>query len=102
MAGFRPNRLSGPFPMIFARHFVVGLLLLGCAIFLVYAGWVEPSSLRLTSYRITGSDPALKGLRIAVISDLHAGAPYIDIAKIDRVVAMTNAAKPDLILLTGD
>jgi predicted MPP superfamily phosphohydrolase len=44
----------------------------------------------------------LKGLRIAVISDLHAGAPYIDTAKIDRVVAMTNQAKPDLILLTGD
>jgi predicted MPP superfamily phosphohydrolase len=37
-----------------------------------------------------------------VISDLHGGAPFIDIAKIDRVVAMTNAAKPDLVLLTGD
>jgi predicted MPP superfamily phosphohydrolase len=41
-------------------------------------------------------------LRVAVISDLHAGAPHIDLAKIDKIVAMTNAERPDLILLTGD
>jgi predicted MPP superfamily phosphohydrolase len=41
-------------------------------------------------------------LRIAVISDLHAGSPYIDTAKIDAVVALTNAARPDLVLLAGD
>jgi len=45
---------------------------------------------------------ALKGLKIAVIADLHAGSPYIDGEKLDRIVALTNAAKPDLILLTGD
>ena len=45
---------------------------------------------------------ALRGLRIAVITDLHGGAPFIDDAKIDSVVAMTNAANPDLILLAGD
>jgi predicted MPP superfamily phosphohydrolase len=69
---------------------------------LLRAAWLEPSSLRLSTYTVAQSDPALKGLRIAVISDLHAGAPYIDTAKIDRVVAMTNEARPDLILLTGD
>jgi predicted MPP superfamily phosphohydrolase len=37
-----------------------------------------------------------------VISDLHAGAPYINDAKIRRVVTMANDAKPDLILLAGD
>jgi predicted MPP superfamily phosphohydrolase len=58
--------------------------------------------LRLSTYTVPQSAPSLKGLQVAVISDLHAGAPYIDTAKIDRVVAMTNAAKPDLILLTGD
>jgi predicted MPP superfamily phosphohydrolase len=66
------------------------------------AAWLEPSSLRLSAYTVSQPAPELKGLRIAVISDLHAGAPYIDTAKIDRVVAMTNAAKPDLVLLTGD
>jgi hypothetical protein len=37
-----------------------------------------------------------------VIADLHAGAPYIDEAKLDAVVAATQAARPDLILLAGD
>ena len=56
----------------------------------------------MREYDIALNVPALKGLRIAVIADLHAGAPYIDTAKIDRVVALTNAARPDLILLAGD
>ena len=64
--------------------------------------WLEPSSLRLARYDIPLNAPLLKGLKIAVISDLHAGSPYIDAAKIDKVVAMTNAAEPDLVLLTGD
>lgn len=41
-------------------------------------------------------------MTIAVIADLHAGAPYIDEAKIQAIVAMTNTAKPDLILIPGD
>lgn len=46
--------------------------------------------------------PPLKGLRIAVISDLHAGSPYVDTKKLDQVVALTNAARPDMVLLAGD
>jgi predicted MPP superfamily phosphohydrolase len=69
---------------------------------LLYGFWWEPDSLRLHEYDIALGIPALKGLRIAVIADLHAGATYIDAAKIDRVVALTNAARPDLILLAGD
>src|SRR5450755_3375673 len=83
-------------------RFLQGLLFLLAVCWFVYAGWLEPASLRLSSYTIKQSSPLLKGLRIAVISDLHAGAPYIDTAKIDLVVATTNAAKPDLVLLTGD
>jgi hypothetical protein len=78
------------------------LLLLIAAGLAVDGFWLEPSSIKLARYDIALEAPALKGLHIAVISDLHAGAPYIDAAKIDRVVAMTNDAKPDLILLTGD
>ena len=66
------------------------------------AFWIVPSSLVLREYDVAANLPVLKGRRIAVISDLHAGAPYIDGDKIDQVVAMTNAARPDLILLTGD
>ncbi|HKQ44463.1 MAG TPA: metallophosphoesterase [Rhizomicrobium sp.] len=37
-----------------------------------------------------------------MISDLHAGSPFIDEEKIDRAVSLSNAARPDLVLLTGD
>ena len=83
------------------RILILVLLLAGLGLGLD-AFWWEPSSLRLARYEVTLDAPALKGLRIAVISDLHGGAPYIDTAKIDRVVALTNAAHPDLVLLVGD
>jgi uncharacterized protein len=41
----------------------------------------------------------LDGLRVAVISDLHTGAPWVDAG---RVVAKVNAQRPDLIALVGD
>ena len=69
---------------------------------LLDAFWLEPSSLQVTHYNLPGNLDAMKGLRIAVISDLHAGSTFIDEAKMDRVVSLTNQAKPDLILLTGD
>jgi len=66
------------------------------------AFWLEPSSLRLVEYELPAPTPVLRGLRIAVISDLHGGSPYIGKDKIDAVVAMTNAAHPDLVLMAGD
>ena len=66
------------------------------------AFWWEPSSLKLAHYDVPADAPALKGLKVAVISDLHGGAPFITTDKIDQVVAMANAAHPDLVLLTGD
>lgn len=41
-------------------------------------------------------------LRIAALSDLHAGAPLMDEGRIEHIVAATNALSPDLVLLTGD
>lgn len=67
-----------------------------------YAFWLEPSSIRLSRYDVPGTPAPLKGLDVAVIADLHAGSTFIDENKIDRVVTLTNAARPDLILLTGD
>src|SRR5579872_4294296 len=83
-------------PILFTLIFLFGL---GLAL---DAFWLEPSSLRLARYDLALDAPRLKGLKIAVISDLHGGAPYIGTDKIDRVVALTNAAHPDLILLAGD
>ena len=80
------------------------LLLLG--VFLLGWGfWFEPSSLRVVRHKIFLARPdaaPLNGLRIAVLSDLHVGAPYIGLDKLDKIVRRTNREKPDLILLTGD
>lgn len=67
-----------------------------------YAAEIEPAGIQVRRYDVAVDAPALKGLRVAVISDLHAGAPHVDLAKIDRIVELTNAQKPDLVLLTGD
>jgi hypothetical protein len=45
---------------------------------------------------------ALDGLRVALVSDLHAGAPHVGEERIARVVAAVNARRPDLVLLLGD
>jgi uncharacterized protein len=88
-----------------SRAKIILLALLSCMAFLaLWAFVIEPSRLVLRETRITlPSWPAnLKGLRIAVISDLHAGSPFITLDKIHQIVEMTNAARPDLILLPGD
>ena len=45
--------------------------------------------------------PALEGLRIVQITDLHVG-PTIRRRYVERVVNMANALEPDLVALTGD
>jgi len=88
-----------------SRAKIILFALLCCLAFLaLWAFVIEPSSLVLRETRITlPSWPAnFKVLRIAVISDLHAGSPFITLEKIHQIVETTNAARPDLILLPGD
>jgi predicted MPP superfamily phosphohydrolase len=86
------------------RRRIVFALLAGLIVAIgMDAFWLEPDSLALVEHPIVLEGPAaLKGLRIAVIADLHAGSPFITEAKIGSVVDKTNAARPDLILLAGD
>ncbi|WBY01662.1 metallophosphoesterase [Ramlibacter tataouinensis] len=57
--------------------------------------------LRQVRIAIEGLQPALEGLRIVQISDLHVG-PTIGERYVRRVVEMANAAAADLVVLTGD
>jgi len=41
-------------------------------------------------------------LKVAVISDIHAGSPFIGVKKLEKIVELINKEKPDLILLPGD
>ena len=70
----------------------------------LWALWLEPASLRVVSYRLSLPrwPAACSGLTVAVISDLHVGSPFNGVAKLERVVAETQNARPDLVLLAGD
>lgn len=45
--------------------------------------------------------PALSGIKIAQITDLHIG-PFFDMSRLDAVLAQLAAEKPDLLVITGD
>jgi len=84
---------------IIAALIAAPLLLLGLWAFLI-----EPNRLIVHEEPIAMSAwPAdLNGVRIAAISDIHAGSPFIDRAKLKLLVERTNNTKPDVIVLLGD
>ncbi len=69
-----------------------------------WAFWLQPASLtvRERSLPLPGWQAPLAGLRVAVVTDLHVGSPFNGLDKLERIVAETNAQKPDLILVPGD
>jgi uncharacterized protein len=69
----------------------------------LYATLIEPRWLRIrrSTLHFRGLPPALEGLRIALLSDLHAGRFTPD-RLIRRTVRMTMSEGPDLIAVTGD
>src|SRR6185503_4880672 len=66
--------------------------------------WQEPRSDRVRERDLVlpGWPDELAGLRVALLSDLHAGAPHVREKRIERLVAAVNAHRPDLVLLLGD
>ena len=69
-----------------------------------WAFLVEPDRLIVVEHRL-----ALRGwpvqhgpLRVALMADLHAGAPFMDRAKIKSIVETTNGLQPDLVVIAGD
>ena len=77
---------------------------MGLAALGLWAFWLEPASLHNENHVITlPSWPAkCDGVRVALLADLHVGSPFNGTDKLERIVDMTLAAKPDLILLLGD
>jgi predicted MPP superfamily phosphohydrolase len=63
------------------------------------AQWLRLAKRRL---EIPGLPPALSGLKLLHISDLHAGAPGLNDKAIRKAIATAPRLEPDLILFTGD
>jgi len=87
--------------VLWALGLVLGTIFTGLGI---QAFYLEPSSLvtRRITLQIPGWPQDQRGLKIALLSDLHVGSPYCGLDKLDLVVARTNAERPDLVVLLGD
>jgi predicted MPP superfamily phosphohydrolase len=71
-----------------------------CTIF--YGSFIEPDRITVKDYGINiGKTPEHENIRIAFLSDFHAGL-YKQTDYIERVVAKTLELKPDYIILGGD
>ncbi len=83
---------------------LTAILTVTALICLGYAYFIEPHRLVVNQKQINikGWNPAFDGLRIAAISDIHAGSNGVDEAKLRQIVEMTNALNPDIIVLLGD
>ena len=70
----------------------------------VWSFIIEPNSLVVKEVPVVLSNwPSnFDDLKIAVISDLHVGSPFINAKKLEQVVAKINEAQPDLIVILGD
>jgi len=92
----------------FVRHRSVGralaLLLLALLGLGIYAVAVEPSRLVVNQKELAVPNwpAALSGKKIALLSDLHIGSPFWDLARLRELVLRVNAERPDLVLLGGD
>ena len=51
---------------------------------------------------LPGWPSSLTGLRVAVVGDVHAGCPWVDLDRVRAVVDRVVAARPDVVLLLGD
>ena len=87
---------------IFRVSLLVILLSMGASA--IWAFFIEPDRLVVHYDTITiDSWPReLSGLRIAMIGDLHTDKHYINEAKLQRIVELTNQQNPDLVVLLGD
>jgi predicted MPP superfamily phosphohydrolase len=79
-------------------------LLIALGIFIFIWGLIEPSQLivKQVDLILPRWRPAHDNFKVAVLSDLHIGSPFITLEKLRHIVELTNAQHPDLTVLLGD
>lgn len=82
----------------------LGAIILLLALLAFWGFFIEPNRLivREQSIEIDNWPRELDGLRIAVISDIHAGGSFINDKKLHTIVDRTNGLHPELIVILGD
>lgn len=83
---------------------IAALLLVAGIIAIAYGYFIEPRRLVVSpsDVKVANWNKAFDGLRIVVISDIHGGSNGVDEAKIRKLVELSNAQEPDLVVLIGD
>lgn len=79
-------------------------IILLLALLAFWGFFIEPNRLivREETIAIENWPREMDGLKIAVISDIHAGGSFIDDKKLRLIVERTNQLHPELILILGD
>lgn len=82
----------------------VGALLLAVALTGIWAFLIEPNRLvvKEETIRLANWPKGFENLKIAVLSDLHVGSPFITAEKLRFITLQVNATQPDLIVILGD
>jgi len=87
------------------RSFIRGLLgsILAGLFASLWAFFIEPAlRLRVKKWRVQSSKWKIDALRIAIVSDLHMGEPYVGLKRLRTLVRRTNALGADIIVILGD
>lgn len=86
------------------RTIVAAALALVLVLVCIWSFFIEPNQLvvREETIQLENWPADFENLRIAVLSDLHVGSPYIDVDKLRYVVSKVNEAQPDMVVLLGD
>jgi hypothetical protein len=98
----RPVRFGSPWPKRIRVGLTAVLLFMAGVVF--WGFFVEPNRLvaRHETIQIDQWPRELNDLRIAVLSDIHAGGAFIDERKLRTIVERTNALQPEMIVILGD
>ncbi len=69
-----------------------------------WTAWHEPRRLLVRERELAppGWPAALDGLRVGLLSDLHAGLGHMNRARVARAVTLLNDQRPDMVCLLGD
>lgn len=78
---------------------IVRFVVIAIVACLVWGVGIEPNLLVVRTVKV---EAPLPHLRVALLSDLHAGAPFITMEKVRTIVDRISEQHPDLVLLLGD
>ena len=82
----------------------LALIVVTGVVLALWALWIEPRRLVLNhaTLDLPRWSPALDGLRVVHLTDLHIGSPHTGLEKLEEVVRLTNEQRADVIVVTGD